>query len=223
MPTISPTRDHQSRLYDVYLGTVTVRAILTINSTYNAASAASAAFTQEIAAQYTRPTVTYGADSFNTGTSRNERQASFAVTAGADAIQYDGVALMVGADAISSYSVTSADNTTQRLTFGSAHGRTDGDKIIITADSTGTLPAGMPTGILYAKVISSTVIETYTNSGLTTLTTWSTNGTLPFRMRNANGDMDYYGNESGVITIATGATRTFTVNLNTAGNGISVN
>lgn len=134
-------------------------------------------------------------------------------------IQFDRAVLISNASAIANKTFT-ADASTNRLTVV-AHSLVNGDKVVPTADAGGTLPSGLSNTIYYAKLIDTNTIELYTDSALTTIVDFTSNGSGTLRLRYANGNFELY-QVYGSSTIPDGGTQTISWTWNIAGNGVDV-
>ncbi|MBD1878382.1 hypothetical protein [Coleofasciculus sp. FACHB-T130] len=140
-------------------------------------------------------------------------EATWSQTATGGAIQWNGVAILANADAVANRLITSINAATSTFTL-SAHGRVNGDQLIITADPNGTLAGGLPTtpAIVY-------VVEATTNTFKASLTlggspiTLTNAGIAPMRVRYANGEIVAGYRDTTSSLIPSGATRQFNWNF----------
>lgn len=139
-------------------------------------------------------------------------EAAWGQTATGGSIQWNGVAILANADAVANRIITSVNAATDTFTV-SAHGRTNGDQIIITADANGTLAGGLPVTPAIVYVINAT-----TNTFQASLTLGGTAinltdaGVAPMRMRCANGEIVAGYRDTTSSLIPSGATRQFNWN-----------
>lgn len=141
-------------------------------------------------------------------------------TASASQYSYSGYVLLPNAASAANKAAT-ADNTTNRLTV-TAHGITNGDRLMLTTDSGGSLPTGLSaTTRYYGKSIDTDTLELYTDAGLTILATFTSDGSS-LRLRYANGKAPWAKKLSSTRTIdSAGSDHEITVTLafgSTSGN-----
>lgn len=164
---------------------------------------------------YTPQAITVGAASWD-GTNKRATVGSIGFNFSASGSGYSWQTLCLWADCPSggaaNASISSVTNASSRVAV-TGHAVTNGDAIMITADSGGTLPTGISgTTVYYGKSIDANTVEVYTDSGLTTLATMSNAGTLPLRLRYARGTPVAIANAATSQTIAAGNTWPFSIN-----------
>ncbi|MEW5857371.1 MAG: hypothetical protein AB1861_08320 [Cyanobacteriota bacterium] len=135
-------------------------------------------------------------------------QATWSQTA-TGSIQWNGVALMANADAVANRVITSVNAATSTFTL-SAHGRVNGDQIIITADPNGTLAGGLPVtpAILYVIGATTNTFQVSLTLGGSAITLTNA-GIAPMRVRYANGEIIAGYRDTTSSLIPSGATRQF--------------
>lgn len=107
------------------------------------------------------------------------------ITATANTVDYSGYAIIADGTAESSQ-VCTATSANNRIT-STAHGLTTGDRVLITADATATLPAGLDGLTAYfASVIDADTIELLDAVG-GALVTFTSDGSGTLRLRYAAG------------------------------------
>lgn len=117
-------------------------------------------------------------------------------TAVGGTISYSGYFILRGAANTGNAAIASVNITTDEITTTEAHGITNGDEILISADS-GTIPGGLAANTVYfGRAVSTTVFALFTtaadaiaNSNRINITSTGS-GTL--RVRNATGYVDGY-------------------------------
>ena len=156
---------------------------------------------------------------WNTVKLRSEApQVSITQTAAGGIIQFDRMALIKGASATASRSVTSIDTTANKLNFAltTAHGLIATDKVMVTADATGVVPSSLPLQILFVinpiDTTSERSIQLSLTSGGSAIALSA--GILPIRVRYANGSLVGFETFSATTTVANGGTQPITLNLN---------
>ena len=156
---------------------------------------------------------------WNTVKLRSEAaQVSITQTAAGGIIQFDRMALIKGASATASRSVLLIDATAHKLNFvlATPHGLLANDRVMVTADATGTVSPELPLQILYVVNPIDTTSERSIQLSLTsggTAIAFSA-GTLPIRVRYANGSLVGFETFSATTTVANGGTQPITLNLN---------
>lgn len=140
-------------------------------------------------------------------------------TASGGAIQFDRAVLISDGSVIAN-KIFTADAATNRISVA-AHSLINGDKVVPTADASGSLPGGLSSIVYYSKSIDANTIELYTDSNLATLVDFTTNGSGKLRLRYANGNFEVY-QSYGSATLPDGGTQTINWTWNIAGNGVDV-
>lgn len=167
----------------------TFRILLCNGGSLTTASTAATIVSNEVVGNgYSRPSLTFGTVAYDSGDARAEipSTVSGTFTASGGSIQYDTIVLWRGADSVTALTVGSIDTSTNRLTITS-HGRTNGDKVAVTA--TTTIPSGISANTLYyVKSIDANTVELYTDSGLTSIVDITSSGSGTIRLRLCNGD-----------------------------------
>jgi hypothetical protein len=142
-----------------------------------------------------------------------------------EAIQYNAVVLMAESRIDSNKSVVITPGTPATFTTSDAHGLAADEEIMITADTSGTLPSGLDGSVIYYvySVVSATEFQIST-----TLSTdpsrvpldLSTAGSS-LMLRYAKGRLVGYRKEDSVETLAANAPRSFNFFIaNAAGFGV---
>ncbi len=206
---------HYSGLTGAYL-------ILTASSDYDAATGTMADVIRREVAQvngYQRVALSYSNAVWDAVQLRSEApQIAINQTAVGGIIQFDRLALIYGASATANRSVLLIDATANKLNFAlaTAHGLVANDKVMITADATGTVPPELPLQILFVVNPIDTSSERSIQLSLTSggAAIDFSAGTLPIRVRYANGFLEGFEAFSSTTTIADGGTQPITLNLN---------
>ena len=206
-----------------YSGLTGAYLILTSSSDYDATPATTMAsvINREVAQAngYQRIALSYSTAVWDAAQLRSEApQISISQTAAGGIIQFDRMALIKGASATASRSVLTFDATANKINFAlaTAHGLVATDKVMVTADATGTVPSELPLQLLFVVNPIDTPSERSIQLSLTSggsAIDFSA-GTLPIRVRYANGSLVGFETFSSTTTIASGGTQPITLNLN---------
>lgn len=206
---------------------------LTNSSTYDASSVMLAVVQQVIKQEYgaNPKAVVFDAPAWDAGQSRLEYPQEVAnYSASGGQIAYDRFVVVANANATwTNREVLTIDDSANKLHFSlaDAHGLVANDKVVVTADAGGTVPAallnsGQPQ-ILYVRnpvdTGSERSIQLSLTSGGSPIDFGS--GTGPIRVRYANGELVAYESITG-SPVADGGTLNVAVNLNFGNNGASL-
>lgn len=133
--------------------------------------------------------------------------ASATITASGGDITYSGYAILRSAGLASNIAATATSSSNQIT--ATAHGLTDGDRVMLTADTGGTLPAGVDgLTFYYASIVDADTIELFEESDLTTLVTFTTDGS-GLRLRYCSGEDGPRKNLGSDRTIPDGQSHNF--------------
>jgi hypothetical protein len=149
---------------------------------------------------YSRVVANFADGAYDTTDQRHELpiiSASFAATGGS--LQFQSIFLIADASTLASKAFTNAEvnPTSDRITIPN-HSLVNGDQLVFTADSLGSLPGGIAANTLY------TVTSASTNDFLLQGIDITDTGSGTFRARNANGSIVAFGIEPNPITLADG-------------------
>ncbi len=140
---------------------------------------------------------------------------NYLFTAGASTISVTHFVLWLNRSLVPYKTVGSIDTAANTIT-STAHGFTNGDRIVVT--SSGSLPGGLSSSTRYwAKVNSVNVLELHTNSGLTAIADITSTGSGTILLRNANGFPINIYNTGGTQSITAGNSWQATVSSITFG------
>lgn len=135
---------------------------------------------------------------------------------------FDKAIMLSGAVATTPIQITSVNTSTDQFTL-SAHGLSNGDKIMFDVDGAGVLPTGLNnTTLYYAKNISSSLFEVYTEVGLINKVDITSTGTSPYYLKYANGNFEFLIDVGGTITVADGTAYNILIGLNSAKSGVNL-
>lgn len=216
-------KEATSRMLQNYVDGKTFHLLLTSGSTFTKASGLADIVTQELAEanNYTRQAYVPSTGAYDDIQERYELP-GVATTFSAQGgfLQYDRIALISGGSSNANKTFT-ADPATNRLT-ATNHGLANGDKVILTADAGGNLPAGANSAQLYYAVpVDADTVELYADANFTTSVTFASAGNGTLRLRYANGNVELYG-ELGSTTIADGQSQTIVIHWNHGGGNVDV-
>lgn len=170
---------------------------------------------------YSRKPFNPGSGSYDATQTRYELPPVTATfTASGAGLQFDRAVIISNAHATAN-KVFTATAATNSLTV-TAHGLTNGDIVVPTADAGGTIPTGMSAIAYYAKSIDANTIELYTDSGLATIVDFSNAGSGTLRLRYASGEAELY-DSYGTSTIPSGSEQSLIFSWNIGGSSSDVN
>jgi hypothetical protein len=189
------------------------RLILCNTSIWSADPTSEEIFGSEIAQVngYSRQTNTpVGDATYNPTTKEAEiTMASASITASGGNITYSGYAILRSGSVATANKTATATNASDQITV-TAHGLTAGDRVMLTADTGGTLPAGIEAlTFYYASIVNTNTIQLYEEEALTTLRTFSTDGSGTLRLRYCQGEDGPRKNLGSDRTIADGNSHDF--------------
>lgn len=229
--TWNATNAHLGRLAETYYNAATVpdasKFYLILCSPVSAFTATSTMVdvltAEKTSSGYARSQYNPSTGAYDSGQSRYElppTSCSFSATG--SSYDFTAAVLLSNASANSSKSITAVDATANTLTCP-AHGLAVNDKVLITADAGGALPGGISgTTIYFVKTVTTDTITLSTTQGGATLDITST-GTLPLRLRYANGEVELYESYGSAITIPASGTQVINVAINFGGSSADVN
>lgn len=202
---------------------------LTNGITINASTSMLEVITAELpqAFGYARAAYNPGASAYDSGQDREELSlVNCAFAANGAALQYDHAVLVSGASATASVLVTAINDASDRLEFDADPELANGDKVVLTADMGGTVPAALLDGSSDPQILyvvnsgddgSTWWIQLALTSGGSAIT--FTGGALPVRVRFANGVVRM-SQGYGSTTIQDGLNETIQVAVN-FGDGLA--
>jgi len=130
------------------------------------------------------------------------------LNAAGSGITYDATALILDGSGWSAKEIASIDTGTSTIATTAAHGLAITDRVIITASSGGSLPAGLTAGQIYRVLAPSGSTLKLSLDGTATIPiTTAGSGTL--QLRNALGRLLSFRKETTAQTIAAGTSRPF--------------
>lgn len=178
---------------------------------------------------YTRYSLSPSTGSYDASQDRYELPAVDATfTASGGSITYDTAAIISGASSTASKTVNTINATDNRLEFSSAHGLSNGDLVVVTADGGGTVPSELLNGgaprLLYVVGSSDSGGNYWIQCSLTNggSAIDFTGGSGTIRVRYANGKFDLF-DPQGSTTIADGSTKIIRCLLNFGDGSADVN
>ena len=133
-------------------------------------------------------------------------------TATTNDIVYQGVFIASYADSLSSVQISGIDTTGDVITTAAVHGRSTGDRVLITGDSGSTQPGGTVAGTAYwVRVLNTTTFTLHTSAANASANTGrvdiTTAGSGVLRIRNARGISVGYDYFASAVTIPAGRTQ----------------
>ena len=178
---------------------------------------------ESIGTGYLRQAYAPGAATYDATQSRAElNSVSATFSAGATGYSFTAAVLLSRASAVASKAITAIDTSANTLTVA-GHGLAIGDKVILTLDPSGVTPGGITPGVIYfvQSVPSADLVTLSATNGGTVIDLTST-GTLPLRLRYANGEVELFESYSATA-IAANSSHNLAIQVSTGGATADVN